>query len=308
MENIASQLNLSTKQLWGVIAFIIILISIPFAFTLAKQSQVFKSRASEIKSPPKIATGSATLNESKEVPSSSPLSELQKLLQDSTQNPSSATSTSSATPTPNLAFGPILTVKINLEGRATGKQAAKIFIGIASGQPSSKPAYILSFSVDFPGSGVFSGLSLAGLNPGSTYTAFIKGPSQIDTASTFVMSPTETVLNSNLPVLLLSGDINEDNVINSTDYTVVKNLFGTTSASSGWNERADINKDGVVNSLDLGLVSKNTGKTGASGLWSSPIPTASPSAQITPPAIGGTSGGYEQGSNPPYGGYWLWVP
>jgi len=103
------------------------------------------------------------------------------------------------------------------------------------------------------------------------------------------MSPTETNLNSSQPLFLTTGDLNEDNTINSADYTIAKNLYGTTPASSEWNFRVDFNLDGIINNVDLAYIIKNFGKTGVSSTWLSAPATAT-------------------GSGSPSGGYWLWVP
>lgn len=51
---------------------------------------------------------------------------------------------------------------------------------------------------------------------------------------------------------LLPGDINQDGIINSTDYSVIKNSFSSDSVVCG--ARGDINYDGVVNSVDANLL------------------------------------------------------
>lgn len=253
----------------------------------------------------KTATGSA---KSKPVPSSSPLADLNKLLEMGARD-----STSSFVPTSTgVDFGPTLTAKIVLEGRSSDNQAAKVFLGISAGNPQIKPTYLVSFTVDFPKSGVFSGISLAGLNIGTTYTAYLKGPAQIDTASTFVMGPSETTLNNNQPLTLLSGDLNEDNIINSTDYAIGKSAYGSKLNSDKWNDRVDFNQDGVINNLDLAYITKNYSKTGSSGPWYSTPPVASSSASATSSGTpsGSPNGGYESpdGASNHQGGYWMWVP
>lgn len=287
--------NLSKTQIFALIGFIIILVSIPLAFSLLKNTQIFKSKATELES--KSTATSTSSTKPKEVPGSSPLTELQKLLE-----ASQAASKPEPTPTTpvNIAFGPTLNIKIDIEGRPAGKYGAKVFIGIAAGTLTTKPAYVLTFTVDFPEDGIFRGLSLAGLNPGSTYTAYIKGPGQIDAASTFAMSPTESSLNNNQSITLITGELNEDNTINTADYTIAKNLYGINSSSRIWNERADFNRDGVINNLDLGYITKNFGKTGASGTWYSPVPQASSSGSLQN-GIGGPE-------STKSGGFWLWVP
>lgn len=290
---------LDLKEKIALAGFFIILISIPVAATLVKNTQIFNSGAFEKGTPEKgsqqyiVGAIPSPSPSPKEVPTSSSLSELEALIQNSTNQSStpsvSTTTTPAPTPEVNLAFGPILNMIIEIEGRPAGKQAAKAFVGLSSGSVKVSPTYLLTFTIDFPDSGVFKGLSLAGLNPGSVYTAYIKGPGQIDFASTFTMGATETSLNNNQPITLTSGDLNEDNTINSADYTIAKSSYGATPSSKSWNSLADFNQDKIINNLDLALISKNFGKTGASGTWYSPPPQAS-------------------SSGTPAGGYWLAVP
>ncbi len=299
--------NFNRKTLLMIGGFIIIVIAIPFAAVLVKQTQVYKSRASEIKiassSAEIISVEEATGSGALEVPNTSPLDELSKLIQASpSASPPAPDGPATAGPTPtpyvNLGFGPTLDVSINSQGRPAEKQAARAFVGLSSNTPIKNPTYLLTFTIDFPEDGLFRGISLAGLNPGSTYSVYIKGPGQIDSASSFVMSPTESKVGSDQPISLLSGDLNDDNIINSADYTIAKNLYGTTPTSRTWNKNADFNRDDVINTYDLGYITSNLGKTGASGTWISTPATASPSA--TPSSSGG--------STSPSGGYWLFVP
>lgn len=281
------------KTLLIIGGFVLIVMAIPFTAVLVKQTQIFKSSASEVK----VASSSAERiigNEVEEVPGTSPLDELSRLVQPSPSVTPTGSPVSEPTPTPyvNLGFGPTLNLSITTQGRPVLKQATRAFIGLANSTPAKNPAYILTFTVDFPEDGIFRGLSLAGLNPGSTYSVYIKGPGQIDSASSFVMSPTESTVNANQPILLLSGDLNEDNVINSADYTIAKNLYGTTPQSRAWNKNADFNRDNIINTYDLGYIQSNLGKTGVSGTWFSPPPAA-------------TQSGSPSSSS---GSYWLWVP
>ncbi len=281
------------KQIILIGGFIIILISIPLTFYMIKQTQIFNSHAAGPSITPFPQTNTATQSAT-EVPQTSPLQDLQTLLNStpSAQTPTPTVADSISTPTPAIpSFGPTLSGKVTFEGRV-GSQSQPVFLGIASGQARTKPTYILTLSITTDSSGSFSNISLAGLTIGDVYTAYIKGPAQIDIASTFTVLPGDTALNNGQPLNLISGDLNEDNTINSADYTVALNAYGTSSGQPNFNSRADINGDGVVNSLDLSFISKNMGQTGASGVWYStaptPIPTASPSALlISPPPIGG---------------------
>ncbi len=191
--------------------------------------------------------------------------------------------------------GPSLSFRITLEGRPPNKQAAKVFIGLASGEPTTNPKYLLSFNINVPDSGKFEGLSLAGLNLYQRYTAYIKGPAQIATASAFTVKPTLTDLGD---LSLVTGDLNDDNVIDNSDLTIAKAASGATPASQKWNANIDFNLDQIINNFDLSLIQKNLNKIGSSGPWYSKI-----SSNSSNPPIGG-----EQNLKKDDDGYWMWVP
>ena len=72
-------------------------------------------------------------------------------------------------------------------------------------------------------------------------------------------SPTVTAPETNLlAATLLSGDVNDDDVVDITDGTAI----GTNLGDSGPGLAADINQDEIVDVLDLILVSVNFGTTG----------------------------------------------
>lgn len=283
--------TLKQKLLLGVYVFI--LLSIPIGAYLASQRQTTQSSAKEqkatkgvVSTSPKSATPSA-----KQLLGSS-----QAAAKDSSPSPDSSSLPQIAT-----SFGPTLSFKTILEGRPVNNQAAKMFVGIIDGDLTNSPKFLLSFTVDLPASGQYSNLSLAGLNPGSRYTAILKAPAQIATSSAFTMSPTVSHLNDDNTLNLISGDLNEDNVINSADYSITRKGAGLTPDSSDWNENADLNKDGLINTFDLAIIAKNIGQVGASGAWTSSVPkVASTSATLNTLPVGGPS---DAGS-----GYWVWVP
>lgn len=207
-------------------------------------------------------------------------------------------------PTAKLTFGSTMDFKIKLEGRPNTDNSAKIFLGIASGQPRNSPKYLLSFSIDVPQTGEYKGLSIAGLDQGKTYSAYIKGPAQIATASAFNLNSNYVNLNpTGEPILLTTGDLNEDNVIDSLDLDIAQKASGLTPTSSKWNPLADFNLDKIINSFDIGIIKKNLGKTGLSGVWYS-RPPASASAKAASGSAMLEGVNRNQGSQ----GYWIWVP
>lgn len=227
----------------------------------------------------------------KEVSQSSPLKELKKSLDIKSSSP---TPTSS----PEISFGPTLSFKLSIEGRPTTNQSAKTFLGIAQGGAQASPNYLLSFNVDVGQTGAYSGLSLAGLSSGEAYTAYIKTPAQVATSSAFILKPSITDLGV---IKLITGDLNEDNLINSADYSIAKQAYGATQASTNWNPNIDFNLDGVINGLDLAIILKNMGKTGSSGPYYSKTATKSGSLKEDIPRG-------NQIVIPTTGGHWLFVP
>lgn len=293
------------KQRLTLGVYIFILLSIPVGTYLVSQNQTYKSSAKEQKSSTKAVvkvTPPPTTSPAKQLLDSS-----QKTAgSDLTTIPSPSPSPSASSPEIATSFGPTLSLKAALEGRPEGNQATRLFVGIAEGNLTSNPKFLLSFTIDLPASGEYDGLSLAGLNPGSGYTALLKGTAQIATSSAFTMSPMVTNLNDGESLNLLSGDLNDDNVVNSADYSIAKKALGTNSNSSNWNENADFNKDGIVNVFDLSIIIKNMGAVGASGGWTSPLPqVATPSAGLNTAPLGSPAGGpLPDGTR----GYWIWIP
>lgn len=275
--------SLKQRILLGVYTFIVI--SIPIGAYLASQATQTTSKATEpnltktITKEPKPATSSAKAGNyfSNYTPSSRPKDD----------QPLAGTATLAT------SYGPTLTLQMKIDGRPLTNQSSRLFIGIILGTNLQTPQYLLSFTVDLPSSGSYTDISLAGLTAGSTYTAILKGDAQIATSSAFEMSPSVTNLNGGIPITMLSGDLNQDNIINSSDLTIAQGAIGQTSSPS------DLNKDGIVNNIDLAIINKNMGRIGATGIWASTPRIATPSASLANPPAGSPSGGQ---------GYWVWVP
>jgi len=60
-----------------------------------------------------------------------------------------------------------------------------------------------------------------------------------------------------------AGDADNNNVVNASDFTILKNTFGKSSGQLGYDDRADFNGDLVVNSGDFTLLKGNFGIAGA---------------------------------------------
>lgn len=288
----------STAQRILLIFFVLLIVTIPIAsyFISQRQQSISTNEASSDRS---ITTSKTATTKNPNISGAEQLKQASQKA--AVSSPSAADDTNITIP---VTFGPTLNFKIALEGRPNNNQSLRLFVGIAQGNPTSQPKYLLSFTVDVPKTGIFDGLSLAGLDSGNTYTAYLKGPSYVATSSAFIMNPAVSKLNNDEPLNLMAGDLNEDNTINSADFALAKNDFGAKTGDDNYNENIDINKDGRINSLDIGFIIKNFGKTGNSGVWISPVPVATSSGSpltgsTSPPAAAGPAGGP---------GYWIWVP
>ncbi len=287
--------SLASRILLGIYIFILLLIPVG-SYLIAQSRETSQTEATKTQTPKQTAkvTPKPTSSSAKN------LLESVRAALGSNTTPSPTPSSGTSSPEIATNFGPTLSFSSILEGRPKDNQATKMFVGITEGNLSANPKFLLSFTVDLPSTGQYSNLSLAGLNPGTRYTALLKGSAQIATSSAFIMSPTVSNINEGQPINLLSGDLNEDNVINSADYIIAQKALGTTPASPNWNENVDLNKDGIINAFDLGIIAKNMNKTGESGAWTSPIPTtATPSAGLSSPSVGGPNN---------EAGHWIWVP
>lgn len=290
----------SIKQRVIIIGFILLLVSIPAGSLLLSQrlkvsSPLSKNFDRTITTTPSPVPRTLPIQTSQPSPSSTPLS-----------TPAAADA---------VSLGPTLKFSVSLQGRDVNNQSGKFFVGIAQGTVTKNPTYLLTFTINMPETGVYSTLSLVGLNIGSQYTAYIKGPAQLVAASTFILSPTGATLNAGQPLGLISGDLNEDNVIDASDLAIVTKLAGATSDSPTWNPLADINLDNIINSIDIQIVKTNQGKIGDGGAWYSRPPEASSSASL-PSNIGGLPLSQPDLSLPSdlipklpsRGGYWIFVP
>ncbi len=100
--------------------------------------------------------------------------------------------------------------------------------------------------------------SLADVAPG-TYMLGIKGSKWL--RKSIAVDTTNGSVNG-LSLLLLAGDVNNDNQVTSPDYLILRTAFGKTSGQTGYDARADLNGDGQVTSPDYLLLRQNFGKSG----------------------------------------------
>ncbi|GEM_PF-4161335 len=134
------------------------------------------------------------------------------------------------------------------------------FTGSAEGRTSLSST---SFTINIYNTGGSSSL-LSFTNSGSTlalpsntlssgsYDVTITAPGYLTSRTTQSLSNSQTIM---LPQLI-AGDINNDNVINSLDWSVMSPQWFTSNPIS------DLNQDGTVNSIDFSFLNKNWGEVG----------------------------------------------
>lgn len=154
-----------------------------------------------------------------------------------------------------------VTPKINLTFRLEGRTAAKTDAmrgfareaGSKLGYDQAPFKHRSNIATDTSGRGAITGLELTGLTLGRSYEGLLKGPQHLQKNVTIAnLQETNTVDFGTL----LSGDITNDNAVNSMDIDLW--------ARELWKEEspADLNGDGTVNSMDLAVLAENLLKEG----------------------------------------------
>ena len=68
---------------------------------------------------------------------------------------------------------------------------------------------------------------------------------------------------SGLALTLKNGDVNGDNSVGATDFTLLRAAYGSSTGGSGWNPMADLNGDGSVGTTDFNILRANYGLSGS---------------------------------------------
>ena len=92
---------------------------------------------------------------------------------------------------------------------------------------------------------------------GGLYNWRVKDPKYLANGGTVALAG--GVVNNVEMGLMRAGDCNNDNVVNSLDFTILKNTYGKSIGQPGYDNRADFNGDTVVNVGDFNLLKGNFG-------------------------------------------------
>jgi hypothetical protein len=106
----------------------------------------------------------------------------------------------------------------------------------------------------------FFTVTLGTLPNSGVYSTRVKGPKYLARSGLLSLSGapvTEVEFD-----LMLAGDANNDNVVNTLDFNILRTAFGKSLGEPGYDDRADFNGDLVVNSGDFTLLRGNFGIAG----------------------------------------------
>jgi hypothetical protein len=101
-----------------------------------------------------------------------------------------------------------------------------------------------------------------GTNPGGTYNWRAKGPQYMANSGSFSFSSGASDVQVEMG-LMKAGDLNNDNVINIQDVSIMRNSFQKQQGDPGYDPRADLTGDNNVNIQDYNLLRGNFGQSGA---------------------------------------------
>ena len=107
-------------------------------------------------------------------------------------------------------------------------------------------------------SGVFR-VPVTNLAP-DVYTWWAKGPQSLASTGTVLLPGGALGLELGVQ---RTGDANNDNLVDITDFTILRNSFGRACGDSGYDARADFTGDCVVDITDFTLLRTNFGQAGA---------------------------------------------
>jgi hypothetical protein len=126
-------------------------------------------------------------------------------------------------------------------------------------------------------SGFFT-VPVGSLAPG-IYSWRVKGPQYL--ANGGIVTLSGVPVTSAEMGLMRAGDCNNDNVVDMSDFLIVRSSYGRAEGGPNYDGRADLTGDGIVNMLDFALLSHNFNQGGAPPVSPrrQPLPTGQPSTE-----------------------------
>jgi hypothetical protein len=167
-----------------------------------------------------------------------------------------------AAPSPTPTPYPRLVGHVTIQGRPAQPNALQsvpitFTLKVAGGGPEN------NYSTNTDASGFFT---ITSPGPG-LYNWRVKNPQTMANSGSVTVSA--GVTNQEMGLLRM-GDANNDNCVNSTDFTILRNTFGKTIGDPGYDARADFTGDNVVNGSDFTLLRGNFGQCGVGPIRPAP--------------------------------------
>jgi hypothetical protein len=106
-------------------------------------------------------------------------------------------------------------------------------------------------------------IPLNGLPPGEPYVWRVKGPNSLANSGQGTTPPAGQCTANLEAGLMRAGDATNNNVVDASDFTVLRNTYGKGCGQPGYDARADFNNDCNVNASDFTLLRNNFGQGGA---------------------------------------------
>lgn len=180
------------------------------------------------------------------------------------------TNTPTRTPTPG---GSALVGHVTWQGRPAPPNSRNaipitLTLRLQSGGPDNEYA-----SLNTDNYGFFT--VTVGSLPTGAYNWRVKDPKYLATSGSVTLTGA-AVTNVEMG-LQLAGDADNNNVVNTSDFTILKGTFGKTLGDPGYDDRADFDGSLVVNASDFNLLKSSFGIGGAP-----PIGPGSGGAAILP--------------------------
>gem|GEM_PF-825872 len=149
-----------------------------------------------------------------------------------------------------------LQVNVVIEGQPTPPSAGQAVPLAVTITRSSDSVVVYSGTVMTDTNGQFA---LANLAPGN-YRVRVKHVQTLASALEFTYAGGVQTITVGV---LSTGDANNDNTVNITDFSILAVAFGKVNGAVGYDSRADFNTDNVVNITDFSLLASNFGTLGA---------------------------------------------
>jgi hypothetical protein len=101
-----------------------------------------------------------------------------------------------------------------------------------------------------------------------TYGWWVKAPRYLASAGQVTLTGAQ-VTNVEMGLMLV-GDANDDNVVSSIDFSILRGTWNKVLGDPGFDPRADFTRDNVISALDFSLLRNNYNHAGAPPLG--PVP------------------------------------